>query len=79
MTLTGPFASQVLAAQTRLAQELHQRPEFYDIYLLELLTLFRDKGVAIQNISASVHQNKVTHLLMSIYMQLIRLCPRWKR
>lgn len=62
MTLTGPFASQVLAAQTRLAQELHQRPEFYDIYLLELLTLFRDKGVAIQNISASVHQNRVTHI-----------------
>lgn len=79
MTLTSLFTSQVLAAQTRLAQELHQRPEFYDIYLLELLTLFRDKGVAIQNISASVHQNKVTHLLMSIYMQLIRLYPRWKR
>ncbi|KZV73387.1 atypical/PIKK/PI4K protein kinase [Peniophora sp. CONT] len=39
----------VVAAQTRLAQELHQRPELYDVYLTELLTLFSDQGVAIQN------------------------------
>ncbi|KAI0273304.1 atypical/PIKK/PI4K protein kinase [Gloeopeniophorella convolvens] len=45
----------ILAAQTRLAQELHQRSEFYHIYLHELLTLFGDKGVAIQNASV---QNK---------------------
>ncbi|GLB34718.1 putative PI3 PI4-kinase family protein [Lyophyllum shimeji] len=40
----------VLAAQTRLAQELHRRPELYETYLVELLTLFGDKGVAIQNL-----------------------------
>ncbi|TFK76247.1 atypical/PIKK/PI4K protein kinase [Pluteus cervinus] len=39
----------VLAAQTRLAQELHRQPELFEIYLCELLTLFADKGVAIQN------------------------------
>ncbi|KAG5645573.1 hypothetical protein DXG03_005711 [Asterophora parasitica] len=43
----------VLAAQTRLAQELHRRPELYEIYLVELLTLFADKGVAIQNLKIS--------------------------
>lgn len=40
---------QVLAAQTRLAQDLRRRPELYEMYLTELLTLFCDKGVAIQN------------------------------
>ena len=40
---------QVLAAQTRLAKELRRRPELYHVYLVELLTLFADKGVAIQN------------------------------
>ncbi|KAI9508312.1 hypothetical protein F5148DRAFT_1275830 [Russula earlei] len=39
----------ILAAQTRLAHELHQRPEFYYVYLQELLSLFGDKGIAIQN------------------------------
>lgn len=39
----------VLAAQTRLAQELYRRPELFEVYLTELLTLFADKGVAIQN------------------------------
>lgn len=43
----------VLAAQTRLAQELHRRPELYETYLIELLTLFADKGVAIQNLKIS--------------------------
>jgi len=50
---------QVLAAQTRLAQELNRRPELYRIYLMELLTLFADKGVAIQNVVISNHQVKV--------------------
>jgi phosphatidylinositol 4-kinase len=45
----------ILAAQTRLAQELHQRPELYNTYMTELLTLFGDKGVAIQN---ALTQNK---------------------
>lgn len=49
----------VLAAQTRLAQDLHQRPELYETYLIELLTLFADKGVAIQNLKISNHHIKV--------------------
>ena len=53
---------QVLAAQTRLAQELHRRPEFYDIYLVELLTLFADKGVGIQNVAIRNHHVKVCQL-----------------
>ena len=32
---------------------MHRRPELYDVYLVELLTLFADKGVAIQNVSIS--------------------------
>jgi hypothetical protein len=43
----------VLAAQTRLAQELHRRPDLYEIYLVELLSVFVDKGVAIQMKAAS--------------------------
>ena len=53
------FSMQVLAAQTRLAQELHQRPEYYETYLVELLTLFTDKGVAIQNLKIKNHHVKV--------------------
>lgn len=51
-----------MAAQTRLAQELHQRPEFYHIYLQELLTLFGDKGVAIQNASTQNRRIKADDL-----------------
>lgn len=40
--------SMVMAAQTRLAQSVKLRSEFYDVYLLELLSLFADKGTAIQ-------------------------------
>ena len=50
--------SQVLAAQTRLAQELHRRPELYEAYLVQLLTLFSDKGVAIQNLKIANHHVK---------------------
>ena len=42
---------QILAAQTRLAHDLDQRPEFYLIYLQGLLSLFEEKGIAIQNAS----------------------------
>ncbi|KIP08776.1 hypothetical protein PHLGIDRAFT_29437 [Phlebiopsis gigantea 11061_1 CR5-6] len=52
----------VLAAQTRLARELRRRPELYELYLVELLTLFCDKGVAIQNIAISHHRAKVEAL-----------------
>ncbi|KAI0293532.1 hypothetical protein BC826DRAFT_1104974 [Russula brevipes] len=42
----------ILAAQpeTGLTYELDQRPEFYSVYLQELL-LFRDKGIAVQKAS----------------------------
>ncbi|KAH7879656.1 uncharacterized protein C8R40DRAFT_1158339 [Lentinula edodes] len=52
----------VLAAQTRLAQELHRRPELYEIYLVELLTLFADKGVATQNVKTENHLIKTERL-----------------
>jgi len=48
-----------LAAQTRLARELDERPDLYDVYLVELLTLFSDKGVAIQNVATSDQHVKV--------------------
>lgn len=56
------YGFQVLAAQTRLARELHRRPELYEVYLIELLTLFADKGVAIQNLAASNHHTKVSSI-----------------
>ncbi len=56
---SSPTFAQVLAAQTRLARELHGRPELYELYLVELLTLFADKGVAIQNVTVNNHNKKV--------------------
>ncbi|KAI0934808.1 hypothetical protein AcW1_006214 [Taiwanofungus camphoratus] len=53
----------VLAAQTRLAQDLHRRPELYEVYLVELLTLFADKGVAIQNVAISDHHAKMENMI----------------
>jgi hypothetical protein len=50
---------QVLAAQTRLAQQLSRRPNLYEVYLTELLTLFVDKGVAVQNVAVSAQSAKV--------------------
>ncbi|KAJ3555853.1 hypothetical protein NM688_g2347 [Phlebia brevispora] len=55
----------VLAAQTRLARELDRRPELYELYLIELLTLFSDKGVAIQNLAISDHRAKVLFRIFS--------------
>ncbi|KAM5531731.1 hypothetical protein V8D89_014580 [Ganoderma adspersum] len=52
----------VLAAQTRLAKDLRGRPELYQIYLIELLTLFADKGVAIQNATISNHHAKLEEM-----------------
>ncbi|KAK7693961.1 hypothetical protein QCA50_003536 [Cerrena zonata] len=63
----------VLAAQTRLARELHKRPELYEVYLVELLTLFADKGVAIQNLAASNHHAKtedMTEQLASLLLPI---------
>lgn len=54
---------QVLAAQTRLAQEMHQRPSMYETYLVELLTLFADKGVAIQNVAVTAQNAKVSLIM----------------
>jgi phosphatidylinositol 4-kinase len=53
---------QILAAQTRLAHELDQRPEFYLIYLQELLSLFEDRGIAIQNASVQNRHMKAEDL-----------------
>ncbi|KIJ69126.1 hypothetical protein HYDPIDRAFT_23983 [Hydnomerulius pinastri MD-312] len=55
----------VLAAQTRLAREIDRRPDLYDVYLEELLSLFSDKGVAIQNAASSGHHGKVSCCLPS--------------
>jgi len=53
---------QILAAQTRLAHELDQRPEFYYIYLQELLSLFGDKGISIQKASVQNRHMKAEDL-----------------
>jgi phosphatidylinositol 4-kinase len=61
----------VLAAQTRLAKEIHRRPEFAMIYLTELLTLFGDRGVAIQNIAASNQQVKTDDMVEQLASLLL--------
>ncbi|KAF8350539.1 hypothetical protein F5887DRAFT_939764 [Amanita rubescens] len=52
----------VLAAQTRLSREL-RRPELYNPYLTELLTLFTDKGVAIQNVKIANRHLKIDDMV----------------
>ena len=50
-----------MAAQTRLAQSVKLRSEFYDVYLLEILSLFADKGTAIQTAKTTGNNaNQVT-------------------
>ncbi|KAF8891248.1 hypothetical protein BD779DRAFT_1514119 [Infundibulicybe gibba] len=61
----------VLAAQTRLAQELNKRPELYDVYLAELLTLFADKGVGIQNVKISNHHAKIDDMIEQLASLLL--------
>ncbi|KAJ4475685.1 hypothetical protein J3R30DRAFT_3735539 [Lentinula aciculospora] len=61
----------VLAAQTRLAQELHRRPELFEIYLVELLTLFADKGVAIQNVKTENHHLKIDDMIEQLASLLL--------
>ncbi|KAL1668533.1 hypothetical protein GGF50DRAFT_96468 [Schizophyllum commune] len=61
----------VLAAQTRLAQELHHRPELYETYLIELLTLFSDKGVAIQNAQISNRHVKIDDMIEQLASLLL--------
>ncbi|KII89099.1 hypothetical protein PLICRDRAFT_698221 [Plicaturopsis crispa FD-325 SS-3] len=61
----------VLAAQTRLAQELCHRPELYDIYLAELLTLYADKGVAIQNVAIANHRMKTDDMVEQLASLLL--------
>ena len=58
--LTG--SCQVLAAQTRLAQQLNRRPNLYEVYITELLTLFVDKGVAVQTVAVSAQSAKVCEI-----------------
>ncbi|KAF9014020.1 hypothetical protein BDQ17DRAFT_1475819 [Cyathus striatus] len=61
----------VLASQTRLAQDLCGRPEFYEIYLIELLTLFTDKGVAIQNLKIAHPQVKIDDMIEQLASLLL--------
>ncbi|KAJ3734042.1 hypothetical protein DFJ43DRAFT_1065841 [Lentinula guzmanii] len=61
----------VLAAQTRLAQELHRRTELYEVYLVELLTLFADKGVAIQNVKTENHHVKIDDMIEQLASLLL--------
>ncbi|KAG8721515.1 phosphatidylinositol-4- kinase [Ceratobasidium sp. 394] len=53
-------SNQVLAAQTRLAHELKSRPELYETYLMELLSMFVDKGTAIQTQAAKSKNTTVS-------------------
>lgn len=55
---------QVLAAQTRLAQSIKLRPQFYDVYLMEILSLFADKGISIQT-ATTTHNNAIEVRLRS--------------
>ena len=55
----------MLASQTRLARELGRRPELYELYLVELLTLFCDKGIAIQNLVMSNREAKVSTIFLA--------------
>ncbi|KAJ3753010.1 hypothetical protein EV360DRAFT_88184 [Lentinula raphanica] len=61
----------VLAAQTRLAKDLRRRPELYEIYLVELLTLFADKGVAIQNVKTNNHHVKIDDMIEQLASLLL--------
>ncbi|KZT27321.1 atypical/PIKK/PI4K protein kinase [Neolentinus lepideus HHB14362 ss-1] len=61
----------VLAAQTRLAQGLHRRPELHEDYLVELLSLFADKGVAIQNIAISNRDLKTDDMIEQLASLLL--------
>ncbi|PPQ71810.1 hypothetical protein CVT24_006200, partial [Panaeolus cyanescens] len=61
----------VLAAQTRLAQELDRRPDFYEPYLIELLTLFADKGVAIQNLKIANRDVKTDDMIEQLASLLL--------
>ncbi|KAI8581455.1 hypothetical protein K450DRAFT_233176 [Umbelopsis ramanniana AG] len=46
------IADAVIAAQLDLARRLHERPEFYSLYLTNLLALFVEKANSIEPISA---------------------------
>lgn len=53
--------------------------DLYQIYLIELLTLFADKGVAIQNAAISNHHAKVRYSArFPIGMPMVTFCS-WKR
>jgi phosphatidylinositol 4-kinase len=66
-----------LAAQTRLAHELDQRPDLYDVSFVKLLTLFGDKGIAIQNVVTSDRHVKISLLT---YCSIVLNVPfRWRR
>ncbi|KIK92048.1 hypothetical protein PAXRUDRAFT_830328 [Paxillus rubicundulus Ve08.2h10] len=61
----------VLAAQTRLAREMGRRSDLYDIYLVELLSLFSDKGVAIQDAAVSGRHGKTEEMMEQLASLLL--------
>lgn len=61
----------VLAAQTRLAQEIYRRPKHAMTYLVELLTLFNDNGVAIQNIASKNTNIKIESMVTQLTSLLL--------
>lgn len=63
-------SNQVLAAQTRLAHELKTRPELYETYLMELLSMFIDKGTAIQT---QAGRNKAGTVPQETLVELVAL------
>ncbi|KIJ17012.1 1-phosphatidylinositol 4-kinase, partial [Paxillus involutus ATCC 200175] len=61
----------VLAAQTRLAREMGRRSDLYDVYLAELLALFSDKGVAIQDAAVSERHGKTEEMMEQLASLLL--------
>ncbi|CAG8444257.1 12972_t:CDS:10 [Acaulospora morrowiae] len=56
----------VLRCQQDLANKIHCRPEFYELYLLKILSLFVEKGVGIQQTVAKNGKFQVTSLVGEI-------------
>ncbi|CAG8472314.1 2360_t:CDS:10 [Dentiscutata erythropus] len=60
------ITSAVLKCQMDLASRISARPEFYELYLLNILSLFVDKGVDIQQTIAKDGKFQVTSLIGEI-------------
>ncbi|KAI9022175.1 hypothetical protein CLU79DRAFT_815895 [Phycomyces nitens] len=62
----GILATTILEAQSDLAQKISSVPEFYDLYLINLLTLFVTIGNEIQRKGNSINREKGTPLTSSL-------------